>query len=133
MINRGVVIFVYRVMNEMNEIDQPSRGKFYRIVSISFNTLGWMVIGLILGFGTMWVAGLFAYGNPVAVYDIWIILTVFGFVIIILAFLLRIQQRRQNTSVGDYWRLLISLILCMGVGAFSFFMIDSLVSLIPYY
>jgi Ca2+/H+ antiporter len=101
---------------------------------VLLDALGWIVLGLILGFGTMWGGLEFATTNHAPynyLFEIYgTLILEFLVVIFIVALLVRIHQHRRKATVGDYWRILISLIICMVVGAIAFCMVDGLFTLV---
>ncbi len=110
-------------MIEMEEMHHPMKEKIKQGIIKFLDALGWISIGLILGFGTMWGALKFAYLVNTPIYHIFeinrTILFVFLVVICVTAFLLRIHQHRQKATIGDYWRIFISLMVCMAIGVSS--------------
>jgi len=118
----------------MEELHQPTRERVKHGILVLLDAVGWISLGLILGFFTMWGGLMYAF-NVHAPYNYVFevnrtLIFVFLFVICIVAVILRIHQRRRNATVGDYWRILISLIVCMGVGGIGFQMVNGLISLI---
>lgn len=118
----------------MEEIHHPVMGKIKHHIYLLLDALGWISLGLILGFGTMWGAlelafQLYAPYNYIFEVNRTIIF-VFLMVICGVAILLRIHQHRREATVGDYWRIFLSLVACMAIGAVVFHMINGLISLV---
>ena len=118
----------------MEELHHPKRERFKHGILVLLDAAGWISLGLTLGFFTMWGGMEFAFyihapynyifeGNRTLIF-------VFLIIICIVAVVLRIHQRRRNATVGDYWRVLISLVLYMGVGSIGFHMVNGLISLV---
>ena len=121
-------------MIEMEELPHPVKEKIKHGIIVFLNALGWISLGLILGFGTMWGALEFAFLVNAPIYHIFEVNRTILFVGLVMfcvtAFLLRFRQHRQKAIIGDYWRILISLVVCMAIGALVFNPVNGLISLV---